>query len=166
MDIVWEIVKGLGAVVGLATGLFVLWDRFWRMTPAAVVVMRPVSEGGRVLSPHLSIRNPADRPILVRWENGSRQGRFSLAKDWSTRSIVVSALGGETTAVVDAGETKEFPLHKPEDAGRIDPDNLIEVDLYWRFAQPKIWKRDRRIRVALPKRSMMHLDPDGYADDD
>lgn len=163
MDFLWETVKGLGALVGLATGGFVLWDRFYRMTPTAVVVVRPMSSTSVVNSPYLQIRNPADRPILVRWQNGIPRGRFGLAADGSTKSIVVSLMEGESTVVIDSGETREFRLLKPNDAEDIDPENTIEADLYWRYAQPKLWKRDRRIRVSIPKRSMMHLDPEDYA---
>ena len=158
---IWEIVERIGALMGMASVGFILWDRFWRMTPTAVVVMRPFSKGG-MQHLHLSIRNPADRPIIVRWKNGDRRGTFGIVEDTSSKSVVRSVVMPEGAVVVDAGETRDLPLHKPRDISEIDPDNYIGAVLWWRFAQPKLYKRDRRIPVHVTKRSMTYLDPEDY----
>lgn len=163
MEYFWEAIKGLGAVVGLVTGIFVVWDRFWKMTPTAVVVMRPVSEHSSALTPKLSIRNPADRPMIFRWKNRSEKGRFGLSQDILPLTLIKQLKKDESEVVIDAGQTMELDLHKPDNIDSLEPDSLIKIDdMHWRFAQPKIWKWDRPVRVKLTKRSMMTLDPDGY----
>lgn len=57
-------------MVGLATGAFVIWDRFWRHTPQAIVVPRPLMEGSANIVARLAVKNLAPRPILLSCENG------------------------------------------------------------------------------------------------
>lgn len=165
MDAVWDFVRGLGAIVGLATGLFVVWDRFFRFAPSAIVIVRPLIPGGIPKAAYLRVTNRADRPILVSWQNGRRNGEFGIAADHSSRAIIVSILEGCRTIAIDPSEATELVLFDPPDIDEIDPENTIECELSWRYAQPKIWKRDRRISVRIPKRSLMQLDPDGYDTD-
>lgn len=130
MDLIWETAKGIGAIIGLATGAFVVWDRFYRMTPTAVVVVRPLIPGGIPKATYLQVRNRADRPILVSWQNGQREFSFGIAKDHSTRSIVASFVGGRETIVIDADAQKR--LSSPPTAFRIShrsgqPDRMRSV---------------------------------------
>lgn len=164
MEFVWQTIQGVGAVVGLVTGLFVVWDRFIRMTPAAVVYPRRLSESSAFKTLYLQVRNPADRPILLTWRNGLHKGVFGLVADDSTRSVVESVLDGKTTVVVDAGASRDFRLHKPQDIAEIGLDDTVDIKLSWRYAQPKLWRRDRRIRVRIQKRSLAAMAPDEYDD--
>jgi hypothetical protein len=68
---IWEIIKGLGAIAGLLTGAFVIWDRYWRHLPQAVIVPRPLMEGSANIVARLAVKNFAPRPILLGWENGA-----------------------------------------------------------------------------------------------
>ncbi|TYR32090.1 hypothetical protein FY036_13480 [Mesorhizobium microcysteis] len=162
METLWDTIQGVGAIVGLATGLFVLWDRVFRFSPTAIVVVRPLLPGGMPKGTYLQISNPSDRPIIVSWRAGMRPNEFSIAEDHQTRSIVAALLEGGRSTVIDPASHRELLLLKPSNVDVIDPDNTIECEIYWRYAQPKIWKRDRRLSVAISKRSMMILDPDDY----
>jgi len=160
MSELWEAIKGLGAVVGIMTGLFVLWDRFYKMSPVAVVTTH-ADEDGWVKTTHLRVWNPSDRPILISWRNGA-PGNLRIAIDHSIQNIVTAAVGGAQTIVVESGQQKDLLLLKPEGYNAIDRENRVEAELFWRYAQPKIWQRDRRIRVSIPKASLMIMDPDYF----
>jgi hypothetical protein len=162
MGDLWDALQELGSLVGLATGLFVIWDRFFRHSPTAVLVTRPLIPGGHTKGVYLQVTNRADRPILLSWENGLAPGRFGIARDHSIEAIVVSTLEGRSTIVLDSGEVKELLVLRPPDRHRIDPENYVGCELFWAYAQPKLWKPDRRIRVAVPMKSLRALDPDEY----
>jgi hypothetical protein len=43
---------------------------------------------------------------------------------------------------------------KPSTYNEIDSDNRMELELRWRFAQPRFWVADRRLRISLRKRDL------------
>jgi len=160
MQIIWEVFSGLGAVVGLVTGGFVVWDRFFRFSPTAILFVRPLIPGGVHMGWILRVSNRAERPILLSWQTGNRTGEFLLAADDSMDAIVASMAEGRRTIAVDPGEVRELVVTLPTDFADIDPENYVECRLFWRYAQPMIWKRERYIDVRVPKRSLLDLDPD------
>lgn len=156
---VWDWVQGFGALVGLATGAYILRDRWFKHYPIAIIISKPIFEPGGDAFSKLRLTNPSDRPMLVSWEMGMRNGLFSIAKDDALKNIIISALPGTATIVLDAGETRELELMRPDNIGDIDDDNRIECELMWWFAQPILWQRSRRLRVGMRKRDYLLLAP-------
>ncbi len=163
MDLIWDTLTGVGAVIGILTGAFVLWDRMFRFSPTAVVVTKPLIEGGMNMGIYLRLKNPSERPVLITWENGE-PGCFRIADDHSTKEIVHAAIGGRRTIAVDPGTERNLGLLQPGDYSEINLDNRIEARIWWRFAQPQVWQRDRRIPVSIPKRSLAIMSSEDYGD--
>jgi hypothetical protein len=160
MSEIWEFVSGLGALVGLATGIFVVWDRFFRHSPTAIVIARPLIPGGKVNGTYLQVTNRSDRPILVSWKSGVRDGQFGVAAGDSTLQIAESVLDGHRTVVIEPTSAYDFVLLMPPQYSELDVDSRVEARLLWRYAQPVIWQTDRQIKVSVPKRSLMLMSPD------
>lgn len=163
-ELVWEVFKGLGSMAGLATGAFVIWDRFWRHTPQAIVVSRPLMEGSSNIVARLAIKNLASRPIVISWENGAAN-HLRLAVDDSIHGIVSSLFEGRKVLAINAEETREFVILRPYNFPDINPDDWLYMRLNWKFAQPILWQPMRKIMVALQKHDFELLDG-GKADED
>jgi hypothetical protein len=156
MALVWEAITGLGSVVGLLTGLFILIDRFNKV-PTAIVLARPLSPGGVSKALYLRVKNNSDRPIFVSWKSGQYPGRLGISQGHSTKEIIASIIEGQRTTVVEPAEFHDFVLHLPPDASATDPENRVELKLRWRYAQPVWWQLDRPLNVSIPMRSLMLL---------
>ena len=153
---IWEGIQGLGAVVGLLTGTFVIWERITKHRPVAYFVAIPFVHGEEKFV-SLRVSNPSLRPLFIRVRNGTVGGAMRLAEDDSIRSIVKSIVEGESTFVVDGSSSQDFPVLKPPDFERMDLQNEMVLYLHWRFAQPIVWREWRRIRVGLSKHSFVTL---------
>lgn len=164
----WEVVKGVGALVGLLTGAFVVWERVLKESPLAFIIARPLLPGGMTNGAYLHIANRSPRPLLVSWRSGILNHQFGLASDHSTRAIVHSMLPGERTQVVEGNETADFVLLKPNNFSEIAPNNIIDVDVHWSFAQPILWQHPRRLNVRITKRAFLLLlnERDEWADEE
>jgi len=154
--IVWELIQGVGALVGLATGLFVLWERMTKHSPNIFVRSEPFLGGQRYLS--VRIENRSDRPIFVEAQNGVENGELRVAIDNSIEAIVTSLLPGTSTFLVDGKETKDFPLLKGPDFSEMDPVNECTLSIRWRFAQPILLRAWRRRTISISKQSLQILE--------
>jgi hypothetical protein len=154
-ELVWEVFKGLGSLAGFWSTGYVLWDRYWKHIPQAIVVARPLMEGSRNLVARLAIKNLAARPILIGWEHSP--DRMRVAIDNTADKIIDSVFPGRTTVAIDAGELREFPLLKPSDFGALSTDAPLSIDLKWKFAQPIFWQPERTIRVWMKKKDLQSL---------
>jgi len=149
-DMLFEFAKTVGAASGIFAAAFLLWDRYIKHFPSAIIVARPLMEGSAQIVPFLLIKNISDRPILVSWDDGDTT-RLRIARDQSAQGMVHTLFCGQT--VISLGPMREasLPVLRPGTYEQIDPENFLEIDLRWRFAQPRLWKVDRHLRVALRK---------------
>lgn len=154
--VIWELVQGLGALVGLATGIFVLWERLTKHSPLSYFVSEPFHGGQRYLFARVS--NRSDRPIFVAVQNGMENGQMRISLNDSTRAIVTSLLSGTSTFLINGNEVRDFPLLKAPDFGEMDLDNVCTVEIQWRFAQPIIWQAWRKRTLTISKRSLLILE--------
>ncbi|WP_085024776.1 hypothetical protein [Ensifer aridi] len=153
----WEIVKGLGAIVGLVTGCFVIWERFYRFTPSAFIVASSISPGSPFKEPHLRVINRSERPIILKWRNETRANRLGLGKDLSLRVIIASLLDGESAIAIDGNSDYLLPLFRPQNYKALPDEAELDVDIWWSFAQPLIWKRERKITLRITKRNLKYV---------
>ena len=68
---IWDFVQGLGAIVGLLTGGFVLLERFTKHRPVVIIVAPPFGDirgAQRFLAARFT--NPSDRPMLIEVKTG------------------------------------------------------------------------------------------------
>lgn len=154
---IWETVKGVGSIVGLLTGGFIVWDRFVSSAPSIVIRAKPLITGAVEKWPILDVKNNADRPILIRWNNGERPFSFGLAKDNSTMSIIESLMPGTSTVSIDIKDSFQIEMFLPSELETIDDDNQIDVEISWSFAQPLLYKRFRKRRVTISKSNLRAL---------
>jgi hypothetical protein len=161
-DFIVDLAKTVGSISGIFAATFLLWDRWVKHFPVAILVARPLIDGSQHIEAFLLIKNVSDRPVLISWDNGDRS-TLRLAKDQTTRGILQTFMYDQT--IVSLGPEAEvyLPVLKPGDYEEIDPDNVIELHLRWKFAQPRVWMVDRRIRVSLRKRDFDNM-IEGYMD--
>ncbi|GHD07694.1 hypothetical protein ACFOEZ_04115 [Tianweitania populi] len=157
MEEFWEVVKGIGAVVGLLTGAFVVWDRSMRHYPFAVVTARPMIPNGMNYHALLFIENPSPRPIILEWKNGAGPGQLRVAVDNSARGIIKSILEGRSTLVLDQKSTVELVLLKPSDYAELPADQTVTYEIGWQYAQPSLYKPKRHLRGGIAKRDLQTL---------
>jgi len=90
--------------------------------------------------PFLFLKNASDRPILVSWDND--RTKLLVAKDQTLQGIF-SYLSGQTVISLGAEAEVFLPVLKPITYNDIDSDNRMELELRWRFAQPRFgWLTD------------------------
>ncbi|NRP19275.1 hypothetical protein LPJGGPFB_02530 [Ensifer adhaerens] len=147
----WEYVNGIGSIVGLITGAFVIWERFLRYTPSAFLIAQPYIPGGAQKGAYLRIINRSERPIIVRWPTGMKDHTLSIARDHSTRSIIRTILEGDLATAIDGSSEHLFPVHTPNNFPEIPNDGTMSIEVSWRFAQPLIYKHDRTLKVSISK---------------
>jgi hypothetical protein len=159
-DFLFDLVKTVGSISGVFAATFLIWDRYVKHVPMAIIVARPLMDGSQQIVPFLLLRNASDRPILVSWDND--RTKLLIAKDQTPEGIF-SYLSDRTVISLGAGAEVFLPVLRPGTYSEIDADNRMELELRWRFAQPRIWVADRRIRISVLKRDLEHM-INGYMD--
>src|SRR5262249_17289077 len=124
------------------------------------IVARPLIPGSVNISHFLMLENVSDRPILVSWDNGE-PNRLRLATNDSIRGIVTSLISGETVICIESKSEMVMPVLKAAKYDDIDAENMLELELRWKFAQPRVWKRDRSILISIRKRDFDNM-VEGY----
>ena len=112
MDTLFEIVRTLGAVAGLASAAFLIWDRATKQYPVAFFEARPLIEGGSNIAIFVRLKNFSDRPVLLSWPNGQGRGLY-IARNDSAEGIMRYVYEGETTIVLPSQAERVFPLLRP-----------------------------------------------------
>jgi hypothetical protein len=161
-DFIFEFAKTVGSISGIFAAAFLLRDRWVKHFPVAIIVARPLVDGSQHIEAFLLVKNVSDRPILISWDNRDRT-KLRLAKDQSTRGILQTLMHDQTVVSLGPGAEVYLPVLKPGNYDEIDPDNIVELHLGWKFAQPRVWMVDRRIRVSLRKRDFDNM-IEGYMD--
>lgn len=160
MESLYEVAKAIGSASGFLAASLLLWDRYVKHFPVAIIVARPLMEGSVQIVPFVYLRNVSDRPLLASWKDGNRNG-LRIAKAQTAEGVVQTLFDGETTVALGPHGGAYLPLFLPREKEAIEPENMMEVEIKWRFAQPRIWRVDRSITVAIRKRDLENL-IDGY----
>jgi hypothetical protein len=105
----------IGALVGLATGIFTVIDRF--------VLGRPVI----TIAPSKSLRdlrfeNASKQPVLLR-QIRSWPSWISIAPDDTREGVIRAAMDQKFTAVLQPREARSFPIVVKR-RGLLDPDSV------------------------------------------
>lgn len=148
----WEFIKGTGALVGLATGAFVLQERLSKDAPIMFIVGLPYSIQG-TLFPYLRVVNQSRRPMVLSWAVGVRRHEFTLRTNNSTRAIISSLMPGHMSMIVSGNTETDLPLSNPTNFNEISFDNAIELNVTWQLAQPIIYQRPRKKRIVIVKKT-------------
>lgn len=154
----WSFLQALGSLVGLITGVFVVFEYFTRHRPLMFIIAVPFADvPGANRFYFLRVKNRAERPLLLRVRNGSRNGELRLSKDDSTHAFVTSVLEGSSTFVIDGSTHDDFPLSKPPNFDELDSECYMRSVVYWKFAQPPLWLGWRKQTLRISKQSFQSL---------
>jgi hypothetical protein len=99
-DLVIDLAKTIGSVSGIFAAAFLIWDRYVKHVPVAIIVARPLVEGSQQIAPFLLIKNASDRPVLLYWDNGDRT-KLRVARDQTVRGTVESLVDGQSITRTD-----------------------------------------------------------------
>jgi hypothetical protein len=157
---VFEVIKTVGGISGICTAIFLIYDRFTKHYPVAVIEARPLIEGGANIGHFLFLKNVSDRPILLSWTDGQTD-RLKIARDHSARNIMRSLFAGETTIALAPQAATRLPVIKPRMYADVDPENILQLEIRWQFAQPILWRKARSLWVRIRKADFEAL-VDGY----
>ena len=146
----------LGAVFGVLSAAFVVWDRLVSQFPTAIMIGAPLDGFGR-RSSYLRIANRSERPILLWFDTTDDASQFRIAIDHSPRSIISSVIRGTTVFTLYPKEVRDFPVIRSPNFAETHIDGQIEARLRWRFAQPILWRAERRLVVSITKRDYLAL---------
>jgi hypothetical protein len=161
VQMAWDTFKGLGALAGLFASAHIFFKWATKGYPSTIIDAQPLISGSSQIEPVLKVINNSDRPILLSWDNGHLD-RFRIAKDDSINGIVRSLVIGKSVVALPSSGARELILLRPQHYDDIDQENKIEAHLFWKFAQPVIWQRYRRLRVSISKQDLENL-LSGYA---
>ena len=104
-----DLITKIGAIVGLATGIFTVWDRLFRARPIAYVHIR-----GPKGTPYRYVRIAnTDKADIQVTDVKCWPRVFAAAKDHSIRSIAEAAIGRAPLALIAPGEDWDFTLIIP-----------------------------------------------------
>jgi hypothetical protein len=156
----FEIARTIGSFSGFFAAIVLIWDRYVKHFPTAILVAQPLVDGSSHITLFLLVKNVSDRPILVSWDAGDTS-KFRIAKDQTRHGIFQTLIEGQTVICLGPEGDACLPVMKPRNYDEIDLENYVEIDLLWKFAQPRIWTIDRRLRVSLRKRDLDNM-IDGY----
>lgn len=159
---VWSVVQGFGAIVGIVTGIFVIWERFFRYQPAMFLVAQALIPDGAQKACYLRVINRSERPIIISWPTGIARDALRIAAGSSTRDVVAALIDGHKAIVVDGNETTMFPVHTPPNWQELSREQTVEVVLTWQFVQPLIWKKARSVRISITKQAYLLLQDEEY----
>jgi hypothetical protein len=139
IDSAWEFLKTVGALSGLATALFTLFDRFLRFRPL-VSVTAQLGLVDSNASPLLRIKNVAPFDILV--ETIQIEPKLIGLSLQTTALAMVDAITGDRTSVL-LGPGEEHLLHiilLDPVPRQLDPSARIAISVYWRRSET-VWLR-------------------------
>ena len=147
-----DAITRIGAIVGLVTGAFTLWDRLFRARPIAYVHVQG-RQGNWFRYVRIVNTDKADMQVAnVRcWPQF-----FSAAKDHSEPSIADAMDGRAPLALIAPGEHWDFPLVPRRDLSSLG-DKRFALAISWRrssspwLPQPPKW-------IVLSMRDLRRLE--------
>lgn len=148
---IWEVVESAGAIVGLATGAAVLFERMTRGRPVFILASEKSHDSlqGRIL--RLKAINPNRKPILVSVCLDNRIGRFGIAADEELNSTIAAWVNGTVDVLINGETTEIFPVLLPDNFSDLDEDHFVPLQLKWRFPQAGAWAFWHRVTIGIRK---------------
>jgi hypothetical protein len=126
-----EAIKLIGAVAGLLTTAFVIWDRWARGRPLAWVTATKLG-----VNPYKYIRitNPGPADVFILAVRVYPSKVYSIAKDHATEAIVGAAsFNVDVNVVLWQGDTRDLPIIEVSQPDQRDlADQAVRFVIYWR----------------------------------
>lgn len=131
-----SVFQTLGALAGAVSVSILIWDRWVKSRPYAMLTMAPTDSGGRY-ELRLRVVNSSRYPIVISQKlptNG-----FGFRHDHSVESTYAHVMRERFEAIVAEGESRLFEVFDPNDFRTMTPDTVIKSTLSWRRAQQPSW---------------------------
>jgi hypothetical protein len=134
-----EAIKLVGAIAGLLTTAFVIWDRWARGRPLAWVTAKKLG-----LNPfkYIRIKNPGPADVFIRGVRAYPSRTYHIAKDHSARAILEATFNIDVNVLLGQGEVCDLPIiepskpvEEPKDqhgVAEVQQDQPVRFVIYWR----------------------------------
>jgi hypothetical protein len=123
----------VGAMVGLATGVFTFWDRWLRGRPLAWLTVT-IRTGGTPADPCIHIKNPGPTDLLIERVRTRPPEPYSVAKDHSIKAISSAALEGvDVHLLLRPGQEHELAIvDRRLGVAQKGVSQRVRFSIYWR----------------------------------
>lgn len=128
-----EAVKLVGAIAGLLTTAFVLWDRWAHGRPLAWVTAKKLG-----VNPYeyIRIKNPGPADVFILGVRAYPSRVYGIAKDHEPGSIMRAQINIDVNVLLTQGEVCDLPIIKlPKPVVEDEPnatDQPVRFLIYWR----------------------------------
>jgi len=157
-----EAIKLVGAIAGLLTTAFVIWDRWARGRPLAWVTAKKMG-----VNPYkyIRIKNPGPADVLILAVRTYPSKVYAIAKDHSTDAIFDAAsFNVDVNVVLWQGEVCDLPIvevSKPDQ--HRTADQPVRVVIYWRKTSSS-WLRQAPVVIWTSTRDVERIAKAAAAD--
>jgi hypothetical protein len=127
-----EAITVVGAIVGLATGLFTVWDRWTRGRPLAWVTAEKF--GANPLE-YIRIKNPGPGDLFILGVRAYPPKIYGVSRDHSGRAIADAlSFNIDVNVLLGPGETRDLPIIDGRDPriSKDAPSRRVCFLIYWR----------------------------------
>ncbi len=161
-----EAIKLVGAIAGLMTTAFVIWDRWARGRPLAWVTGKKLG-----VNPYkyIRIKNPGPADVFIRGARAYPSNVYRVAKDHSRRGILEAEFNIDVNVLLSQGDKCDLPIFeapKPVEASE-DQRNVAERPvrfvIYWRKTSSS-WLRQVPVVIWTSTRDIEHIAAAARAD--
>src|SRR3954471_5072047 len=127
-------ISTIGGVIGLISGLFVLFDRFYKGRPVILLTVREIENSPRKLV-CIRIKNTTAYDIAILGAR-NRQGIYFLTENEDVHSLMEGASGKSNfSLMLKPDGTKELiikAMYKDNVALEVTKPGYVEFVIYWR----------------------------------
>jgi hypothetical protein len=124
-----EVLTVIGSIVGLATGLFTVWDRWARGRPLAWVTATKL---GANPYEYIRIQNPGPVGVFIKRVRAYPPGIYGVAKDRSPGAMMKAQINIDVNVLLGPGETYDLPLLPLRNPSGVAKDQPVRFLVYWR----------------------------------
>ena len=138
-----QTISFVGSLIGIATGIFVLFDRVLQSRPLAFIVLK-----GNRHNPlqYVRVKNVGAIDVIV-FDIEASPRSFEISKDHSVRGIADAILNQPSFAILEPGGELDFPFFRnPKREGEKEYAGRIRFSVYWRKSS-STWLRQIPINV-------------------
>jgi hypothetical protein len=139
-----QTISFIGGLIGIATGIFVLFDRVLRNRPLANVVLK-----GNQHNPlhYVRVKNVGAIDVIV-FDIKANPRSFEISTDHSVRGLAGAIMDKPSFALLPPGAEQHFPFFKnPKREGEKEYEGRVRFSVYWRKSS-STWLRQVPIFVC------------------
>ena len=125
-----ETITLVGAIVGLATGAFTIWDRWARGRPL-VGLTATVRTSGMPSDPCIRIANPGPTDLFIQRVRALPR-LYGVAKDHSMRAKMAALESADVNVLLRSGQEHDLPIIDLRNEEDKNVSRWVHFVVYWR----------------------------------